>query len=78
MNISEPDKKIVDEVKSKLLEHFDSVRIFVTRHDGNAEETEAYTVGGGNFYAQLGQAHEWISIQDQYQRSHADRNSGDE
>lgn len=71
--IPENEQKMVDDVRDKLLEHYDSVRIFVTRHDGNSEDTASYTVGGGNFYAQLGQVAEFLSIQDQHQRNHAIR-----
>jgi hypothetical protein len=71
--ISESERKLVDDVRDKLMEQFDSVRIFVTRHNGGAEETACYETGGGNFYAQLGQVQEWVCIQDQYQRNHAIR-----
>lgn len=71
--IAEGDKRMVDEVRDKLLEHFDSVRIFVSRHDGSSAQTVSYETGGGNFYAQLGQVAEWLAIQDQYQRNYAIR-----
>lgn len=69
--ISDDEQKIVDNCRDKLMEHFDSVRIFVTKHSGNQENTASFETGGGNFYAQLGQVKEWISIQDQYQRNYA-------
>jgi len=71
MKITESDQKTVDDLREKLLEHFDSVRIFVTRHDGETATTQSYESGGGNFYAQLGQVREWLGIQDQYQREYA-------
>lgn len=71
--ISEVERKLVDDCVAKLLENFDSVRVFVTRHDGNQENTASYETGGGNFYAQLGQVQEWVCIQEQYQRNHAIR-----
>lgn len=69
--ISEADTKRVDDARTALMEHFDSVRIFVTRHDGSEANTACYETGGGNFYAQLGQVTEWLAIQDQFQREHA-------
>lgn len=72
-SITKEDQKAVDELVSKLLEHFDSVRIFVTRHDGAERETEAYDSGGGNLYAQLGQIREWNVLQDQFARTYADQ-----
>lgn len=71
--IPESDQKIVREAVHKLMEHYDSVRIFVTRHNGETDETASYESGGGNFFAQLGQINEWKAIQDQYQRNHAIR-----
>lgn len=71
--ITDDQRKLVDDVREKLMEHFDSVRIFVTRHDGGNAETCSYETGGGNFYAQLGQISEFMAIQDQYQRNHAIR-----
>lgn len=71
MSISTEEQLIVDRAKAQLMEHFESVRIFVTKHSGADDETGAYTVGQGNFYAQLGQISEWVSIQDQHQRNDA-------
>lgn len=71
--ISDADAKLVDDAKDKLLEQFDVVVIMVQRHSGGKENTAAYNSCGGNFYAQLGQVREWLSIQDQYQRNHAIR-----
>lgn len=75
--IPESDQEIVDECRDRMLEHFDSVRIFVTRHSGESANTAAYETGGGNFYAQLGQVREWLAIQDQYQRNWAIRKDSD-
>lgn len=73
MKLSNEEQALVDKAKEGLLEHFDSVRIFVTKHNGSEDETESYESGGGNFYAQLGQVHEWLCIQEQYQRNYAVR-----
>lgn len=59
--ISIEEAKLVDAVKNQLMEHFDTVRILVTKHDGPSDETECYTVGGGNIYAQQGLAHDWLT-----------------
>lgn len=61
---------LVDQAVDNLMEHFDSVRIFVTKHDGPSEDTGSYTRGGGNFYAQVGQVTEWNGMQDQIGREH--------
>lgn len=62
---------MVDEAVAKLLEHYDSVRIFVTRQVGATATTESYDSGGGNLYAQLGQIREWQEFQTQYAHSFA-------
>lgn len=78
MKLSVEQQKSVDEVVDKLSEHFDSVRTFVTQHDGPHDETYSYENGAGNFYAQLGQVREWNGIQDQYQREYAKRKDKEE
>ena len=74
--ISPSETNLVEDCKSKLLEHFDTVRIFVTRHSGERDNTATYDSGGGNIYAQLGQIHEWMAIQDQFQRQFAKHRNG--
>lgn len=71
--IPEAEQKIVEDTCAKLLEQFDSCRIFVTRHDGNGSETAAFTTGGGNFYAQIGQCSEWMTTQNQHVKNKAIR-----
>jgi len=56
----DPDLELLEGIKAKLLEHFDTVQIFVTRHDGQKDDTEAIRVGGGNFYARCGQVRRWL------------------
>lgn len=78
MNTITPElREKVDAVVAQLSEHFDSVRIFVTLHNGGEEATQSYETGGGNFYAQLGQVREWVTIQDQYQKNWAIRKDKD-
>lgn len=72
-------KKIVDDAASKLGEHFQSVRIFVTRNSEDGEpNTIAIDSGGGNFYAQIGQVRAWLDIQLQYQRNWAIRKDNED
>ena len=59
----------LDDQVSKLLEHFDSVRIFCTSHQGESSNTFSITRGGGNFYAQLGHVRDWLVEQDQRTRN---------
>lgn len=57
---------LVEDFASRLAEHGDSVRIFITKQsDEGASGTLAYTTGRGNLYAQIAQTREWIMRQDQ-------------
>jgi len=78
MTISDEDQKLVREMVGKLLEHYDSVQIFVTRQNGEKQVTESFETGGGNFFAHMGQIHEWCSIQDQFQREYARKKDSEE
>lgn len=75
--ISDEDTRRVQDALTLLAEHFDTVRIFVTKH-GDDDRTAQYVVGRGNFYAQLGQIMEWLSIQNQYQRNWAIRKDAED
>jgi len=44
-----------------LMSRFDTVQIFVTKHDDKDGSTNSFVLGEGNFYARLGQIGEWIS-----------------
>jgi len=62
-----------------LMEHFDSVRILATVHlDDGSKNTKSLEEGDGNFYAQLGQVHEWLDIQREYQRAWARAHNKDD
>lgn len=69
--MEEENEQIVIATCAKLLEHFDSVRIFVTKHSGSSDQTMAFSTGGGSFYAQLDQINEWKGTQDQVARERA-------
>lgn len=54
---------------AELGEHFDSVRIFVTRHDmESGGGTIGCSRGCGNWYSQVGQIGEWVRQQDEQTR----------
>lgn len=53
-------QNLVDNHVAQLLEHFDSVTILVTAHGGVPAETAGYVSGGGNYYARIGKAKEWL------------------
>lgn len=73
------DLKRLEQHASALSEHYESVRIFVTRRteDGKCESVSS-TTGRGNYYAQLGQIHEWIVMQDALSDRQARRDAAEE
>jgi len=74
--MSRPSDKtldLVDQKCSELMEHFDAVQIFVSRHEGGAESTASYECGMGNIYTRQGQIDEWLRMQQQFQKNHAVR-----
>lgn len=60
--ISPEERAIVERACAQLSEHFSSVRIFVTRHDGEKDASGAFSYGKGNYYAQEGQIKEWVEM----------------
>lgn len=73
---TEEARELVRKHVLELGEHFESVRIFVTRASPEEHhDTQAIDNGTGNFYAQFGQIQEWMSIQDEYQRIWAKKNN---
>lgn len=52
-------RSMLNKALNQLGEHFDSVRIFATKQDG--ENTLALNPGCGNHYASLGHVSEWLS-----------------
>lgn len=58
---------------ARLLEHFDSVEIFVTRQDEESEATDAFNLGGGNLYARIGQIRQWLMMEDDRVHEHRER-----
>jgi len=58
-------EKLIDHHCLQLREHFDSVRIFVTRHDEKTSNTLAMSRGRGNYYSATGYVREWMERQDE-------------
>jgi len=69
------DLRMVRTHCQQLIEHFDTVQIFVSRHNSSGDEDGTISVrdGIGNFHARLNQAKEWITHQDECVREHTRR-----
>jgi len=66
--MSEQDRKrevkVLNRAINDLSEHFDTVQVFVTKHEPAEEDgTIEYNGGIGNFYARLGHVEMWINEQ---------------
>ena len=55
-----PETEIVQRHIDQLLEHFDTVHVFCTRHEPD-KGTFNISRGDGNFFARFGQISEWIT-----------------
>lgn len=65
MSVQETREKLplIQSAVSQLMEHFDTVRIFATKHDAEEDTTVSLAWGGGNRYAQEGQVRQWLEVQ---------------
>ena len=57
-------EKILSRHLAQIMEHFDSVRVVVTRFDPEANDTQMHSYGHGNFYAQYGAVKAWVEAQE--------------
>lgn len=69
MDIEEVDRMCSD-FAERLMEHCESVRIFVTGR-GSGSGTRSYTTGKGNCHAQRGQIAQWMRQDDEADREEA-------
>lgn len=59
-DIMDHDVDILKKHVAQLMEHFDTVQIFCTRHSPELDGTVRVQWGGGNYYARYGQVNRWI------------------
>jgi hypothetical protein len=56
----DPDVVMIEKAIETLGEHFDTVQIFCTRSEGQAEGTTFVTRGTGNWFARYGSIRLWM------------------
>lgn len=61
----EHDLKIVDDALKVLSGHFDSVRIFCTRHEDNDTGTMNLCKGAGNWFTSYGHIKKWVAMEEE-------------
>jgi hypothetical protein len=64
----ERDTAVLKSHIARLMEHFDSVQIFVTRHENATGRTCGKRRGDGNWYARFGTVREWVTQQEEQMR----------
>ena len=63
------EMKLVDNHVNQLLEHFDTVQIFASRHAPTTHDgTVRMHSGAGNWFARYGQVRDWIVMQEERMR----------
>jgi hypothetical protein len=60
----ERDVKLVKTAIGNLMEHFDTVQIFCTRHISPEHGTLNLKLGAGNWFARFGQVSMWVSSEE--------------
>lgn len=62
MNVPEENDELtlIQRHIDALMEHFDTVQIFVSKHDSIDNKTGFITKGAGNSYARYGQIKQWV------------------
>ena len=60
---ADPSLRELERHVAQLCEHFDSVRIIATQHQGGSSWMSSS--GNGNWYAQMGSVREWIASRDE-------------
>lgn len=69
-----PDVRMVREHVTQLGEHFDSVHVFVTRHEpGQENGTVTINLGSGNWFSRYGQIRNWINKEEESSREEVRR-----
>jgi hypothetical protein len=60
----EREAKVLNRAIDDLSEHFDTVQVFVTKHEPAEEDgTIEYNAGIGNIYARFGHVEMWVDEQ---------------
>lgn len=65
------DMEMVRRKAQDLMEHFDTVHIFCTRHNPGDDNTSTISHGRGNYFARRGQIQDWVIVQEEGTRMSA-------
>lgn len=74
----DPDITIMDRHVAALMEHFDTVHVFTSRHEpGREGKSMVCDRGSGHWYARYGQVKEWIIRQEREIKRSCDHRDDD-
>lgn len=73
MNDAETDVERLRKVADSLMEHFDAVQVFATRHDTAIDATVSVNWGRGNWHARRNLVRLWGERQDEQDREEVRR-----
>ena len=54
------EHRIIQNHAAMLMEHFDCVQIFASKHKGETVGTITFNHGAGNYFARFGQVEKWV------------------
>lgn len=78
MSTETEDMDLVRKHVTSLGEHFDSVQIFVTRHEpAEKDGTVTINFGSGNWFARYGQVRNWVNVEEEASRIKVRKQDGD-
>lgn len=59
-NLNEAQTEAIKHAVRLLIEHFDAVQIFASKHDMASDETQSVSFGVGNHFARACQVERWV------------------
>lgn len=74
MSEKSENQRLIQESLNRLAEHFDTVHIFATLHDGAGDKTNVIQMGTGNSLTRFGQISLWVEEVKQIERNKAGEN----
>jgi hypothetical protein len=64
-NQRKEDMDRIDRVVHQLSEHYCTVHVFVSRHEGDKDQTRSVNRGSGSWFSRYGQIREWLVYEDE-------------
>lgn len=59
------DRALIRKHVDELAEHWESVHIFVSQHEGSNDRSRGVNIGAGNWFARFGQIKEWTVYEEE-------------